>query len=106
MKTKPTPGPLIVYTIGGGVGPIIAYETQTPDSKTVGVYNVGSNENAEADAILGGVAPDLLRFAKDIEKDINDALRPGSPDTFMSLAKRLMDYRAWARAAIAKAEEK
>lgn len=65
-----------------------------------------SKESAEfqANARLIAAAPDLKRFAESIEESVNDALRPGSPDTFMSLVKRLQDYRAWARAAIAKAE--
>ena len=57
-------------------------------------------------ALLIVAAQDLLRFARAIEQSAQDALRPGSPDTFMSLVKRIQDYRAWARAAIAKTEVK
>lgn len=51
-------------------------------------------------------APDALRFAEAIRESVDDALRPGSPDTFMSLVGRLKDYRKWAQAFIAKAEGK
>lgn len=61
-------------------------------------------EECEATARLVRAAPDPKRFAEAIEESVNDALRPASPDTFMSLVKRLQDYRAWARAALAKAE--
>ena len=56
--------PLYVYAVGGGVGPITAYETQTPGGKTVGIFNTGDNPNAEADARLGAASPYLLEAAK------------------------------------------
>lgn len=82
--------------LGPGRGRFIACEINGPWA--------GEYERHFADARLIAAAPELLRFAEAIKDSVNDALKPGSPDTFMSLARRLQDYRRWADAAIAKAQ--
>lgn len=46
----------------------------------------------------------LLCAMKEIDRDITDAFRPGSPDTFMTLVGRMRKYRNLIRAAIEKTE--
>ena len=77
-------------------------ESKHTPGPSVEVWKDGKQYGVPVDMAIA--APELVRFAHAIEDSVNDALRPGSRDTFMTLVKRLQDYRAWARAIIAKAE--